>query len=299
MLSLFPRWGWRAATITATTPNWTTSARSLDGTFEIIQNNVENRRLSCVSGAGRHVAILKWMAVTVNTYYVNIGIYRSTAVTDREPLCLWPAFRSHYTLGTRQDFKCHSPCLFIFCLTPHCISIGFYECSWKEHIGESDKICESLVLQMAAAKVTRASECVDVCALILSRYDTHPPSAPCQVMNVNLLEGDKVTFEDVGHHENAMLANESILMRGLVVRSHSNQISVHLHSQRPRMGSVLLHYQGEWKLRIERGDTRADYRHILDDIESWEMPLTPNTIKCSFSARFWIVWRFIFTDLIS
>lgn len=69
-------------------------------------------------------------------------------------------------------------------------------------------------------------------------------------MNVNLLEGDKVTFEDVGHQENAMLANESILMRGLVVRSHSNQISVHLHSQRPRMGSILLNYQGEWELRI-------------------------------------------------
>lgn len=64
-----------------------------------------------------------------------------------------------------------------------------------------------------------------------------------QVMNVNLLEGDKVMFEDVGHRENSMLANESILMRGLVVRSHSNQISIHLHSQRPRMGSVLLHYQ--------------------------------------------------------
>ncbi|XP_076024007.1 seizure protein 6 homolog [Genypterus blacodes] len=64
-----------------------------------------------------------------------------------------------------------------------------------------------------------------------------------QVMTVNLSEGDKVVFEDLGHGDNTMLANESILMRGLVVRSHSNQISIRFHSQRPQAGSVLLHYQ--------------------------------------------------------
>ncbi|XP_034024867.1 seizure protein 6-like [Thalassophryne amazonica] len=64
-----------------------------------------------------------------------------------------------------------------------------------------------------------------------------------QVLNVNLSEGDKVVFEDVGHQENAVLANESILMRGLVVRSHSNQIFIHIHSQTSHTGSVLLHYQ--------------------------------------------------------
>ncbi|TKS81513.1 Seizure 6-like protein [Collichthys lucidus] len=64
------------------------------------------------------------------------------------------------------------------------------------------------------------------------------------VMNVNLSEGDKVVFEDVGHGENTMLANESILMRGLVVRSHSNQISIRFHSQRSQVGSVMLRYQG-------------------------------------------------------
>lgn len=95
---------------------------------------------------------------------------------------------------------------------------------------------------MASAKVTHARASV-----VVSAFDIPSHSAPCQVMNVNLSEGDKVTFEDVGHQENAVLANESILMRGLVVRSHSNQISIHLHSQRPRMGSVLLHYQGECK----------------------------------------------------
>lgn len=68
-------------------------------------------------------------------------------------------------------------------------------------------------------------------------------------MNVNLSEGDKVAFEDVGHGENTMLANESILMRGLVVRSHSNQISVRLRSRTPQVGSVLLRYQGKCEPR--------------------------------------------------
>ncbi|CAB1412748.1 unnamed protein product, partial [Pleuronectes platessa] len=63
------------------------------------------------------------------------------------------------------------------------------------------------------------------------------------VMNVNLSEGDKVVLEDVGYGENTMLANESILMRGLVVRSHSNQISIRFHSQSSQAGSVLLRYQ--------------------------------------------------------
>lgn len=66
---------------------------------------------------------------------------------------------------------------------------------------------------------------------------------------MNLSEGDKVVFEDMGHRENTMLANESILMRGLVVRSHSNQISIRLHSQRPQVGSVLLRYQGKCEMK--------------------------------------------------
>lgn len=65
----------------------------------------------------------------------------------------------------------------------------------------------------------------------------------CQVMNVNLSAGDKVVLEDMGYGENTMLANESILMRGLVVRSHSNQISIRLHSPRALAASVLLRYQ--------------------------------------------------------
>lgn len=64
-------------------------------------------------------------------------------------------------------------------------------------------------------------------------------------MNVSLAEGDSVRFEDLGGREPLVLANESILMKGLVVRSYSNQISVHFHSRRPCHGSFLLLYQGE------------------------------------------------------
>ncbi|XP_054456055.1 seizure protein 6 homolog [Anoplopoma fimbria] len=79
------------------------------------------------------------------------------------------------------------------------------------------------------------------CSYVITVYMGY--GVEVQVMNVNLSEGDKVVFEDVGHGENTMLANESILMRGLVVRSYSNQISIRFHSQRSRVGSVLLRYQ--------------------------------------------------------
>ncbi|XP_069022613.1 seizure protein 6 [Embiotoca jacksoni] len=79
------------------------------------------------------------------------------------------------------------------------------------------------------------------CSYIITVYMGY--GVEVQVMSVNLSEGDKVVFEDVGHGENTMLANESILMRGLVVRSHSNQISIHFHSQRSQAASVLLRYQ--------------------------------------------------------
>ncbi|XP_048120368.1 seizure protein 6 homolog isoform X3 [Alosa alosa] len=64
-----------------------------------------------------------------------------------------------------------------------------------------------------------------------------------QVMNVSLAEGDTVRFEDLGGREPSVLANESILMKGLVVRSWSNQISIHFHSKQPKPGSFLLRYQ--------------------------------------------------------
>ncbi|KAK6296592.1 hypothetical protein J4Q44_G00327340 [Coregonus suidteri] len=65
-----------------------------------------------------------------------------------------------------------------------------------------------------------------------------------QVVNVSLWEGERVTFEDLGGGEPSVLANESILLKGLVVRSWSNHITIHFHSQRQTQpGSFLLRYQ--------------------------------------------------------
>lgn len=68
-----------------------------------------------------------------------------------------------------------------------------------------------------------------------------------QVLNVSVLEGERVTVEDTGGREPFILANESVLMRGLVLRSWSNQISIRFHSdqQHHNAGVLLLHYQGE------------------------------------------------------
>ncbi|XP_027129611.1 seizure protein 6 isoform X3 [Larimichthys crocea] len=65
-----------------------------------------------------------------------------------------------------------------------------------------------------------------------------------QVLNVSVLEGEQVTVEDTGGREPFILANESVLMRGLVLRSWSNQISIRFRSdQLHNSGFVLLHYQ--------------------------------------------------------
>ncbi|XP_063750529.1 seizure protein 6 homolog isoform X2 [Eleginops maclovinus] len=65
-----------------------------------------------------------------------------------------------------------------------------------------------------------------------------------QVLNVSVLEGEQVTVEDTGGREPFILANESVLMRGLVLRSWSNQISIRFRGDQQRnSGLLLLHYQ--------------------------------------------------------
>lgn len=67
-----------------------------------------------------------------------------------------------------------------------------------------------------------------------------------QVLNVSLLEGEQVTVEDTGGQEPFILGNETVLMRGLVLRSWSNQISIRFRrDQGDKFGSIQLHYQGE------------------------------------------------------
>lgn len=66
-----------------------------------------------------------------------------------------------------------------------------------------------------------------------------------QVLNVSLSEGEQVTVEDTGGREPFILANESVLMRGLVLRSWSNQISIRFRrDQEHNSGTIQLHYQG-------------------------------------------------------
>eukprot|EP00066_Takifugu_rubripes_P006446 XP_003971244.1 PREDICTED: seizure protein 6 homolog [Takifugu rubripes] len=65
-----------------------------------------------------------------------------------------------------------------------------------------------------------------------------------QVLNVSVLEGEQVTVEDTGGQETFILANESVLMRGLVLRSWSNQIAIRFRSdQGQNSGFVRLRYQ--------------------------------------------------------
>ncbi|KAL0994186.1 hypothetical protein UPYG_G00118890 [Umbra pygmaea] len=64
-----------------------------------------------------------------------------------------------------------------------------------------------------------------------------------QVLNVSLSDGDVVTLEDMGGREPSILANETVLMRGLVMRSWSNQISIHYHSDQRHLSVLLLHYK--------------------------------------------------------
>ncbi|XP_034540434.1 seizure protein 6 homolog isoform X2 [Notolabrus celidotus] len=65
-----------------------------------------------------------------------------------------------------------------------------------------------------------------------------------QVLNVSVMEGEQVTVEDTGGREPFILANESVLLRGLVLRSRSNQISIQFRSeQQHNSGFLHLHYQ--------------------------------------------------------
>lgn len=66
------------------------------------------------------------------------------------------------------------------------------------------------------------------------------------MLNVSLLDGEQVTVDDTGGREPFILANETVLMRGLVLRSWSNQISIRFRrDQEEKFGSIQLHYQGK------------------------------------------------------
>ncbi|XP_078404095.1 seizure protein 6 homolog isoform X2 [Cetorhinus maximus] len=65
-----------------------------------------------------------------------------------------------------------------------------------------------------------------------------------QVKNISLSDGEMLTIEGLDGDEPTVLANESILMKGQVIRSASNQVSIHFQSiQLGNPGSFQFHYQ--------------------------------------------------------
>uniref|UniRef100_A0A671SCD7 Seizure protein 6-like n=1 Tax=Sinocyclocheilus anshuiensis TaxID=1608454 RepID=A0A671SCD7_9TELE len=65
-----------------------------------------------------------------------------------------------------------------------------------------------------------------------------------QVLNASLDDGMEVVLEDLGGSVASILANNSVLSRGLVLRSSSNQISVQFSSEWPAQpGLLLLRYR--------------------------------------------------------
>nr|XP_033777031.1 seizure protein 6 homolog isoform X2 [Geotrypetes seraphini] len=65
-----------------------------------------------------------------------------------------------------------------------------------------------------------------------------------KVHNISLSEGETITVESLGGMVPIVLANESFLMKGQVIRSPSNQVSVHFKTQKlGHSGAFLFHYQ--------------------------------------------------------
>ena len=71
------------------------------------------------------------------------------------------------------------------------------------------------------------------------------PGHTPQVHNISLVEGETLTVESAGGLEPTLLANESFLLRGQVIRSPANLLTLRFQSPRPPSpGSYRFHYQG-------------------------------------------------------
>ncbi|XP_069471400.1 seizure protein 6 homolog isoform X2 [Ambystoma mexicanum] len=65
-----------------------------------------------------------------------------------------------------------------------------------------------------------------------------------KVLNISLVDGETITVESMEGVEPAILANESFLMKGQVIRSPTNQVTVHYQSTQPEsVGQFHFHYQ--------------------------------------------------------
>lgn len=110
------------------------------------------------------------------------------------------------------------------------------------------------------------------CTYTISVYPGY--GVELKVENISLAEGETLTVESAGGLEPNLLANESFLLRGQVIRSPANLLTLRFQSPRPPSpGSYHFHYQGMglrplctlWELpcqcgaNLGRGDTPAVY----------------------------------------
>uniref|UniRef100_A0A8C3SYZ9 Seizure related 6 homolog n=1 Tax=Chelydra serpentina TaxID=8475 RepID=A0A8C3SYZ9_CHESE len=80
------------------------------------------------------------------------------------------------------------------------------------------------------------------CTYTISGYPGY--GVEIKVLNISLSEGETVTMETFGGVEPVVLANESFLMRGQVIRSPTNLVSVRFRSPQPaRPGTFCFRFQ--------------------------------------------------------
>nr|XP_042714024.1 seizure protein 6 homolog [Chrysemys picta bellii] len=80
------------------------------------------------------------------------------------------------------------------------------------------------------------------CTYTISGYPGY--GVEIKVLNISLLEGETVAMETFGGAEPVVLANESFLMRGQVIRSPTNRVSVRFRSPQPASpGSFRFRFQ--------------------------------------------------------
>uniref|UniRef100_A0A8C0GMV0 Seizure related 6 homolog like 2 n=1 Tax=Chelonoidis abingdonii TaxID=106734 RepID=A0A8C0GMV0_CHEAB len=104
-----------------------------------------------------------------------------------------------------------------------------------------------------------------------------------QVQTLNLSKDDSLTVEGLGGETSAILANQSLMVEGQVIRSPTNQVLIHFQSDHATTPSVFkFHYQGKAFLlscgfpsRPENGDVSVTDLH----------PGGAATFKCELGFR--------------
>lgn len=72
-----------------------------------------------------------------------------------------------------------------------------------------------------------------------------------QVRKVNLSKKESLTIMGYGGLEPELLANETLMREGQVIRSTTNQVYIHYRSlQQTNHGVFSLHYQGKITLQV-------------------------------------------------